>query len=63
MRVLAPKRALQHTFWLKRGHLSAHFDSQEGTLAYILAPKRALKRTFWLSRGHFKTHFGSQKGT
>ena len=33
--VLAPKRALQHAFWLPRGHFSMRFGTQEGTLVCI----------------------------
>ena len=37
-RVLAPRRALYHAFWLQIGHFIMHFGSQEGTLVCVFLP-------------------------
>lgn len=50
--VLAPKRALQHTFWVQRGHFSTN-----------LSPKRTLQHTILLPRGNFSTRFGPEEDT
>ena len=49
-------------FWLPRGHFSACFGSQEGTLACVLAPKNAVYHVL-TSQGGSLVFFANQEGT
>ena len=46
----------------KEGHFSAHFGSQEGTVAHVLAPGRTVYHVLTSQRGSLVC-FANQEGT